>query len=266
MAFVYDLGAKRGVRFSDAELLEELAEFVEWVKRGKGKRSERGRVGRSHVARTGVPLKDAANPRHSSCVARRHSARRYGRGLGVREFAAWPGRRRSQNTYIRRFGSWREAMRRVGVEGVRSRRYPAEELFREAERVWRELGRAPGETTLPRLGRFSLNAYKRHWGSPEKLCAMIAAVHRGEMTREEALRGVPGAWKRRTIPVQTRWAAVQRDGHRCVACGASPANRAGVELQIDHVVPVSRGGTNDLENLRTLCRECNVGRSDDGGD
>ena len=43
-----------------------------------------------------------------------------------------------------------------------------------------------------------------------------------------------------------------RDGFACVYCGASE-----VELECDHVFPVSRGGGNEPENLATACRDCN---------
>ena len=42
-----------------------------------------------------------------------------------------------------------------------------------------------------------------------------------------------------------------RDGHACVYCGATD------ELTIDHVIPLSRGGNNHLNNLTTACRRCN---------
>ena len=52
------------------------------------------------------------------------------------------------------------------------------------------------------------------------------------------------------------WRAVakevrRRDGWRCVECGAT-----GVELHVHHIVPLSKGGRNDVDNLETLCREC----------
>ena len=49
-----------------------------------------------------------------------------------------------------------------------------------------------------------------------------------------------------------RFAALDRDGHRCRKCG-----RAG-RLEVHHQVPCSDGGTHDLDNLVTLCRGCHI--------
>lgn len=45
-----------------------------------------------------------------------------------------------------------------------------------------------------------------------------------------------------------------RDGRRCLACGASGQ---GIKLEIDHIIPRAQGGRDDLQNLQTLCRVCN---------
>jgi 5-methylcytosine-specific restriction endonuclease McrA len=45
-----------------------------------------------------------------------------------------------------------------------------------------------------------------------------------------------------------------RDRHRCTNCGRKGGRR--VELHAHHVIPLSRGGTNTLDNLVTLCRDC----------
>jgi 5-methylcytosine-specific restriction endonuclease McrA len=43
-------------------------------------------------------------------------------------------------------------------------------------------------------------------------------------------------------------------GGRCVACGQI------AELEVDHIVPVSVGGSNDIENIQPLCRSCNASK------
>lgn len=64
---------------------------------------------------------------------------------------------------------------------------------------------------------------------------------------------------RKPIGPKLRFAILQRDGFRCRYCG-TPAATA--ELQVDHVVPVAKGGTNDPANLVTACWLCNIGKSD----
>lgn len=47
----------------------------------------------------------------------------------------------------------------------------------------------------------------------------------------------------------------RRDGFHCATCLSSEA-----DLQIDHVVPVSKGGVNNLDNLQLLCKKCNAAK------
>lgn len=44
----------------------------------------------------------------------------------------------------------------------------------------------------------------------------------------------------------------ERDGHQCLRCETKK------NLTIDHIKPLSKGGTNDLNNLQTLCKSCNL--------
>jgi hypothetical protein len=41
-----------------------------------------------------------------------------------------------------------------------------------------------------------------------------------------------------------------RDGYTCANCGGSG------EMHVHHIVPLSKGGTNSLSNLKALCRGC----------
>jgi 5-methylcytosine-specific restriction endonuclease McrA len=65
---------------------------------------------------------------------------------------------------------------------------------------------------------------------------------------------------KRSIPLKLRYDVLKRDGFRCVLCGRSPATVRTVKLHVDHLEPEAKGGPTVIENLRTLCEECNVGR------
>jgi HNH endonuclease len=56
---------------------------------------------------------------------------------------------------------------------------------------------------------------------------------------------------KRRIPYQLRAKVLLRDGARCRKC------RALIRLEVDHIVPVSKGGRTEESNLQTLCRRCN---------
>lgn len=58
-----------------------------------------------------------------------------------------------------------------------------------------------------------------------------------------------------------RYNILQRDGFRCRLCGRSAKDHPGLELEVDHIVPVSKGGLTIESNLQTLCRDCNRGKA-----
>ena len=56
-----------------------------------------------------------------------------------------------------------------------------------------------------------------------------------------------------------RWQVFQRDDWKCVACGRGAQD--GIILQVDHIVPRSKGGKDTLNNFQTLCHICNLRKS-----
>jgi 5-methylcytosine-specific restriction protein A len=64
--------------------------------------------------------------------------------------------------------------------------------------------------------------------------------------------------KRNPIPPALRHEVFKRDGYRCVDCGATNKERT---LHVDHIIPVSQGGSDELSNLQTLCDKCNFSKN-----
>lgn len=60
------------------------------------------------------------------------------------------------------------------------------------------------------------------------------------------------------VSKRLRFEILRRDGFRCYYCGRTPA---AVELHVDHVVPVTLGGSDDPKNLVCACERCNGGKS-----
>lgn len=63
-------------------------------------------------------------------------------------------------------------------------------------------------------------------------------------------------WDTRRLP-ESQWAKLrkkvfERDDFTCQYCGAR-----GKPLECDHVLPISRGGPNEIDNLVTACKPCN---------
>lgn len=65
---------------------------------------------------------------------------------------------------------------------------------------------------------------------------------------------------RTSLPPKLRYNVFKRDKNRCQYCGRSPP---AVELEVDHRVPISKGGTDEMSNLRTSCFDCNRGKGAD---
>lgn len=65
---------------------------------------------------------------------------------------------------------------------------------------------------------------------------------------------------RKTIDSRLKYAVLQRDNSTCQRCGANIHNTPNVKLVIDHKIPVELGGETVIDNLWTLCSDCNGGK------
>ena len=57
--------------------------------------------------------------------------------------------------------------------------------------------------------------------------------------------------KRKPIPKSVREEVFKRDNYCCVKCGSTK------NLEVDHDDSLANGGTDHIDNLQTLCRDCN---------
>ena len=65
--------------------------------------------------------------------------------------------------------------------------------------------------------------------------------------------------ERGKVSNRMRFSIYERDGYRCRNCGVSQRY---ADLEIDHIIPIAKGGKSDYDNLQTLCHKCNVYKGD----
>ena len=140
---------------------------------------------------------------------------------------------------------WRQANPEKANEKNRRWRQANPEKAKEGNRRWNQANREKGNEKDRQ--RYQANPEKkkestRRWrqANPE---AVSATFHRYR-TRKTKAGGSFTAAEFKAI--------VRHYGGKCLCCG-----RTDVKLTADHVVPVAKGGTSNIDNLQPLCLSCN---------
>ncbi len=63
-----------------------------------------------------------------------------------------------------------------------------------------------------------------------------------------------------SLPPAVREYVFERDRYQCQGC--HKIDISAKDLQVDHIQPLAKGGSNDFSNLQTLCSRCNLQKSD----
>lgn len=87
----------------------------------------------------------------------------------------------------------------------------------------------------------------RYKGQNKKFCSQYC----GNTNRRSANYGI-GIWRANNFSQERKQAIRERDNFRCVICGSED------RIQVDHIIAVRLGGTNDPSNGQTLCHACHV--------
>jgi hypothetical protein len=181
---------------------------------------------------------------------------------------------------VRHFGSWFAALDAAGLERTRILHVTDEDYFKNLEQMWVHIGRQPHYSEVQKpFSRYSVRAYEYRFGSWRKaLESFVASVNQepetegyvGKQPIEHTEEKMGQSEDKQLSPPQIsrhiswrlRFLVMRRDSFKCQSCGRNPAMTAGVILNVDHIHPWSKGGPTQMDNLQTLCEQCNIGKSD----
>ena len=92
-----------------------------------------------------------------------------------------------------------------------------------------------------------------HWGGDQPFDAVFDSLVAKVLNKagHKTDNQIRTERRRKVFGVRESLKVFRRDGFKCRACGTDD------ELTIDHIQAWSHGGSDDLENLQTLCQHCN---------
>ncbi len=180
-----------------------------------------------------------------------------------------------------RFGTFRQALDVAGIphHPFKAREFTDEQCFENIANVWTHYGRTPkyremfnspslirGKTYVTRWGtwRKTLQAFV-HWSNAESVDPpqeLLVPSNVGVAPKTSVVSNGAARFQCdcRDVRPGLRFKVFLRDRFRCIACGRSPATDLQVKLHADHVLAVANDGSTVLENLQTLCQDCNLGK------
>ena len=174
-------------------------------------------------------------------------------------------------TVLARFGSLRQALEKAGLKIQRFTKSTPDELLPILVELWGKTlekeGRSPFQSDLKKYGYpLSHHTINRQFGSWRKALRLAFDSVNEETLKLEDLVEVPISppeiiatkSPRKTLSIRKRFFVFKRDQFTCQICGKSGQ---GMRPEVDHKVSVHDGGTDALDNLWTLCFDCNRGKS-----
>ena len=165
-------------------------------------------------------------------------------------------------TVSRRFGTWNNALKEAGFSLSNESNISDERLFENILNLWQHFGRQPRRSDLTsEISNFSQSPYNRRFKTwTNTLQNFVTYANEEELLLFNEVEKIKTTKTGRDPSLRLRYKVLLRDGFSCVQCGASPAKDKNIELHIDHIIPWSKNGETILQNLQTLCSNCNLGK------
>jgi len=170
-----------------------------------------------------------------------------------------------KTTILRRFKGWNDALLKAGLELTDvPREISDDELFENLVIIFQTLGHQPKYRDIKRpMSKYSMSTYENRFGSWNETLLKLAEKLKIEIDKSgiENIRDKKVIQDTREINYRLRYMILTRDKYTCRSCGASPVKDSTVSLEIDHIIPWSKGGRTELSNLQVLCSKCNSGKA-----
>lgn len=124
--------------------------------------------------------------------------------------------------------------KKARAKHLQKERYHRNPRYRELNRRWREANREKVAQITKLSKAKKPDLYRR--------IARVGQHHRRAKKREAEGRFTGEEWL----------SLCEKYGNKCLRCGSAQ------KLVADHVIALSKGGSNGIENIQPLCRSCNA--------
>lgn len=176
--------------------------------------------------------------------------------------------RYNASTVSHRFITWNAALENSGLKINRLQNISDEELLKNLGEVWLLLERQPSRNFMQKpFSKYSGDVYENRFGTWSKAIKVYRQYEKTGIVPRYRKAGNSSRRRKaklnsvRNVNIYLRLKVLMRDRFRCVKCKRSPATNARVKLEIDHIIPWSKGGETIIDNLQVLCRQCNLKKS-----
>ncbi len=183
----------------------------------------------------GPRYRDGLYPWCKECHKAWREETREKRNAQMRE---WHQKQRQDPEWLAR--SRADALERYHADPERKERIKQARREREQKRWRTDL------TYRTRKNRQKAESIERRMDDPEFVAKRRAWLHNNAHRRRARQLGAQGSFTRE------EWQQLREQyNNRCARCGSQD------RLAADHIVPLSRGGSNSIENIQPLCKSCN---------